>query len=56
MVPWQTPVEDKKVYFGFNSNSSGYKEFNEDTNSFFEEKMDLNVIYIGFEIKSLFNK
>jgi hypothetical protein len=56
MVPWQTPVEDKKVYFGFNNNSSGYKEFNEDTNSFFEEKMDLNVKYIGFEIKSSFNK
>ncbi|MDZ7672998.1 MAG: hypothetical protein U5K53_09240 [Halanaerobiales bacterium] len=49
--------KDKKVYFGFNSNISNYKEFDEDTNSFFEEeKMDLNVFYVGFEIKSSFNR
>ena len=49
--------EDKKVYFGYNNNSYGYKEFNEESDAFLEEEtMDLNVFYVGFEIKSSFNR
>jgi len=49
--------QDKKVYFGYNNNSYGYKEFDEDANTFLEEETtDLNVFYVGFEIKSSFNR
>jgi len=49
--------QDKKVYFGYNNNSYGFKNFDVDTNSFDEEETtDINVFYVGFEIKSSFNR
>ena len=49
--------EDKKVYFGYNNNSYGLKNFNESTETFDEEETtDINVFFVGFEIKSSFNR
>ncbi|MGM0446259.1 MAG: hypothetical protein ACQEQH_07600 [Bacillota bacterium] len=49
--------EDKKVYFGYNHNNYDYKNYDE-LNEEFEpvENMNFNVMYVGFEIKSSFNK
>lgn len=49
--------EDKKIYFGYNHNNSGFKEYNEVAQEFYDtETYKNNIIYAGFEIKGSFSK
>lgn len=49
--------KDKKIYFGYNTNNIDFKEYNENLNEFEDvSNTNINVFYLGFEIKSSFNR
>lgn len=49
--------KDKKLYFGFNNNKYSEKEYDSDSEKFYlENEQNINIIYIGFEMRGSFSK
>ncbi len=49
--------KDKRLYFGYTKNKFSEKEYDSETEEFYlDDEQDINIIYVGFEMRGSFSK